>query len=150
MGYLAQLAGRFAAVAIAAAANLAVAQTGGYVATAAKPVTIPLSVTMPSRTALAGGRFVDIAVRGFHPSGSGPVQIVVEAKTRTSRVEIGRFGIFPERPFVASEATRVQRFSLPVPRGLRLTRASRLVVRIVPGRGTGEGAQVEVESARLR
>ena len=149
MVYFAQMAGRLAAVAIAAYANLAVAHTPGYVATSAKPVTIPLIVTMPSRTALAGGRFVDIAVRGFHPSAAGPVQIVVEAKTRTSHVEIGRFGIYPERPISANEAER-QRFSLPVPRGLRLTRASRLVVRIVPGRGTAEGAEVEVESARLR
>ncbi len=132
------------------AASASCTQPRRFTATRAAPATIPL--LLPPGTAAVSGntRYIDITVDNFRPSPAGPVQIVVDAVTGRDRTEIGRFAIFPERAFVANHRAEPQHFGLAVPPGLRLDGSTRLIVRIVPSRGDGAGAAVEVESAKFR
>ena len=117
-----------------------------FVATVASPATVPLLLSSDRTATTASDRFVDVAVQRFRPSPAGPVQIVVTAVTAGIHTEIGRFGIYPERAFAQSGA---QHFRLAVPGGLRLTASTRLSVRIVPSRGDGSQALVELSAGRL-
>ena len=121
-----------------------------FLATISHPAAIPVARAPNASVATAGFKYVDITVWGFQPSSAGPVQIVVETVANASRVEIGRFGIYPELRFSATDATKAQRFGLAIPAGLRLDESTRLIVRILPSRGNGEGATVEVGAGQLR
>jgi hypothetical protein len=131
-------------------AAAACAHAERFVATVARPTAIPLARS-PGAASLVSGqvRQLDINVLGFQPAVDGPVQVVVEARNDGATVEIGRFGLYPERGFSAAEPAKTQRFALTVPAGLRLSESTRLVVRILPTRGSGQGASVEVEPALL-
>ena len=136
-------------LATASLASAACAHSERFVATVAQPTTIPL--TRAPEASLAAGPFrqVDINVLGFRPATDGPVQVVVEARNGADTVEIGRFGVYPERGFSPAEPAKVQRFALTIPAGLRLSESTRLIVRLLPTRGHGDGASVEVEPGQL-
>jgi hypothetical protein len=130
-------------------ASAAGAQPQGIVATTQRPAMLPLRRSPEAAAAATGFKYVDIAVTGFHPSSTGPVQIVVDALAGAARTEVGRFGLYPEHAF-AGDPAKVQRFTLTIPAGLRLTPATRLQVRLEPARGTGEGASVQLDPGLLR
>ncbi len=132
------------------AVSASCAQPRRFTATRAAPATVPLLLPAGTAAVADATRYIDLTVDNFRPSPSGPVQIVVDAVTGHSRTEIGRFAIYPERTFVTNDRAEPQHFGLTVPPGLRLDRSTRLIVRIVPSRGDGTGATVEVESARFR
>jgi hypothetical protein len=129
--------------------SAAAAQAQGVIATIQRPATLPLRRSPEAGAAAGGFKYVDIAVTGFHPSSTGPVQIVVDAQGRGGRIEVGRFGLYPEHAF-SGDPAKVQRFTLNIPEGLRVTPATRLSVRLEPARGTGEGASVKLDPGLLR
>lgn len=132
------------------AASASCTQPRRFTATRAAPATIPLLLPPGTAAVASTTRYVDITVDNFRPSPAGPVQIVVDAVTGPERTEIGRFAIYPERTFITNDRAEPQHFGLAVPAGLRLDESTRLIVRIVPSRGDGTGAAVEVESAKFR
>jgi hypothetical protein len=132
------------------AVSASCAQPRRFTAKRAAPATIPLLLPPGTAAVADATRYIDIIVDNFRPSPTGPVQIVVDAVTSHGQTEIGRFAIYPERAFVTNERAEPQRFGLAVPPGLRLDRSTRLIVRIVPSRGDGTGAAIEVEPARFR
>ena len=138
-----------AVLALMAASTSACAQPAARVATIGRPAEVP--VVQPAAGAPAGGfRYVEVTVKAFRPSADGPVQIIVEAPDGASRRELGRVGIYPELAFSATEPGKAQHFAFDLPSDLRLAPSTVLTVRIAPGRGSGEGAEVEVAPARLR
>ena len=126
------------------------AQVLRYTATVGHPALIPLATSPEASPANDTFRYVDITVWRFRPAPSGPVQVTVEAPSGSSLIEIGRFGIYPEQAFAATDSSQVQRFRLTIPAGLRLNDSSRLKVNIVPTRGSGKDASIEVEAGLLR
>lgn len=92
----------------------------------------------------AGAAAVEVEVRAYEPSRDGPVTLVVEASTADAQVEIGRVGVFPDRPFTAAEPEKAQRFRLPLPASLSASRVRSVTVRVEPTLGTGQAARAEV------
>ena len=124
------------------------AQPERSLATVDKPAVV--ATTPPTEAANKNRRLI-LTVTGFQPPESGAVQVVVDARTAAGGQEIGRFGIFPNAPFTASEPSRGQRFGLPWPSELAgLDHSVTLNVHLVPLRGTGEGARLEVGAAAIQ
>ena len=95
----------------------------------------------------ASGRQLVITVVGYRPSAEGPVQVVVDALCGSQVMEIGRLGILSPRPFTPADPDRAQRFGLPLG---ACAAPSSVTVRVVPTRGNGAGAAVELSGAELR
>ena len=95
---------------------------------------------------------VIISVMAFTPPRDGAVQGVVRTQKNEAGTEqeIGRFGMFPNAEFRAADPSQAQRFSFPIPRELARGRVVKLEVRIVPLRGDGKDARLEIGSAEIR
>ena len=134
-----------AAAAIAASACAAPAATAGprFTATNAHPVIVPLEAA-EGAPAEDGGDAVIIAVRKFHPSSQGPVQILVEALCGGPGVEIGRFGVHPEREFAAGAGTEAKYYRFQLESAACPRRPEAVRVSIVPSLGNGADASIEV------
>jgi hypothetical protein len=105
----------------------------------------------PERGALAGGARVVVSVTAFQPpQDGGPVQVVVKAQHDGAEREIGRFGITPYTAFKADERSRPKSFGLALPSELAGGGPIKLNVYLVPTRGEGKGARLEVGSAEIR
>jgi hypothetical protein len=79
------------------------------------------------------------------------VEAVVKAqKDDQTEQEIGRFGIFPNTGFTAADSSGARRFGLPLPKELAGSKALKLDVYLVPFRGSGEGAVLELGGAEIR
>jgi hypothetical protein len=94
---------------------------------------------------------VIISVTAFRPPHDGAVQAVVKVQNedRTEQ-EIGRFGIFPNAEFKAADPSKAQRFGLPLPKELASGGAVKLNVYLVPFKGEGSGALLEIGGAEIR
>lgn len=112
-----------------------------FVVTPDAPAVVPLEDRSTHRV---GPRYLDVTVRGFLPANDGPVQVVVEVVRSGMAVEIGRFGIYPEQPFVPAERAKQQYFRLTVPDDLQLSAGAHVTLRLQPTRGAGKGAAMTV------
>jgi hypothetical protein len=95
---------------------------------------------------------VIVSVTGFEPPREGGVEVVVKAQAEGSQKEqeIGRFGVFPEATFKAPDPSKAKRFGLPLPKELAASKAVTLRVYLVPFKGSGEGALLELGGAEIR
>jgi hypothetical protein len=93
-----------------------------------------------------------ISVTAFRPPREGAVQAVVKVQKDGDRTEqeIGRFGIFPNAEFKAADPSKAQRFGLPLPKELASGGAVKLNVYLVPFKGDGSGALLEIGGAEIR
>ncbi len=107
-----------------------------------------VSVSGAKRTPAEGGRLV-ITVSGFQPSPAGPVTAVIVAQCRGTTTEIGRFGVLPNKAFVASGEVGVQRFGLELPEEPACHTLSSVTVRLEPELGNGAGASMTIQSAKI-
>ena len=95
---------------------------------------------------------VIIAVTHYSPTDDGmPVEVVVTGRIGNGpEREVGRFGITPDVEFKVDDPSAAQRFSLRLPRELTSTEPIEFSVQIVPVRGSGRGASVQVSDVEIR
>ena len=60
------------------------------------------------------------------------------------------FGIFPNTEFSAADPSKVRRYSFPLPRDVLQDGPVKLTVHVVPLRGEGDGARIEVGGAEIK
>jgi hypothetical protein len=128
------------------------AQDSRPVATVAGPAVITATAApMADQGVASQSPRVIISVTAFRPPHDGAVQAVVKVQNgdRTER-EIGRFGIFPNAEFKAADPSKAQRFGLPLPKELASGGAVKLNVYLVPLKGEGSGAHLEIGGAEIR
>jgi hypothetical protein len=128
------------------------AQDSPPVATVAGPAVITATAAPVADQGVASqSPRVIISVTAFRPPHDGAVQAVVKVQNgdRTER-EIGRFGIFPNAEFKAADPSKAQHFGLPLPKELASGGAVNLNVYLVPFKGNGSGALLEIGGAEIR
>jgi|HubBroStandDraft_6_1064221.scaffolds.fasta_scaffold575400_2 hypothetical protein len=118
------------------------------VATVAQPAV----VTAAAGAAMRAGASpqVVINVTGFQPAQDGPVQAVVKAQRDGQEREIGRFGIFPHIAFKAADPSQGRSFGIPLPKDLASGGPVKFNVYLVPAKGAGKGARMEIGGAEIR
>jgi hypothetical protein len=144
------------------------AENNALLATVNKPAIIVAARTIaaganeasPSRRAR-----VIVSVSNYHPADDGtPVEVIVSARIGNgAESEVGRFGITPDREFIAAEPSDALRFSLPLPRELTTVEPVTFSVQLAsaypvsPGRpaskageGRGKGAYLRVGEVEIR
>jgi hypothetical protein len=129
------------------------AQDTPPVATVASPATVTAAAAPAADQGLASqSPRVIISVTAFRPPRDGAVQAVVKVQRGGGRTEqeIGRFGIFPNAEFKAADPSKAQRFGLPLPKELASGGAVKLNVYLVPFKGDGSGALLEIGGAEIR
>jgi hypothetical protein len=142
------------ALALAAGAifwELALAQNDRPSATVESPAVVTAK-SAPAEGFASQSPRVIVSVTGFEPPREGGVEVVVKAQAEGSpeEQEIGRFGVFPESAFKAPDPSKAKRFGLPLPQELAASKAVTLRVYLVPFRGSGEGALLELGGAEIR
>jgi hypothetical protein len=141
------------ALAIFAVSAALPAEGDPLIATVGKPaiVTAAPANLQEGLTADKGPPRVVIHVTGYQPAQKGSVRGVVKVqKADGTEQEIGTFGVFPDTAFKA-ETSRARAFSFPLPKELAADPV-KLKVELVPdkGRGTGEGAQLDIGHAEIQ
>jgi hypothetical protein len=127
------------------------AQDSPGVATVAGPAAVTATAAPGADQGVAShSPRVIIRVTAFRPPHDGAVQAVVKAQTDGDEQEIGRFGIFPNAEFKAADPSKAQRFGLPLPKELASGGAVKLNVYLVPFKGDGSGALLEIGGAEIR
>ena len=142
-----------AAFAIGLACLGAAAEGSQLIATVERPATVTVSTAPgPGLDASPAGRQVVVSVMGYKPARDGAVQGVVKVQPNEGRTEqeIGRFGIFPNAEFRAADPSQARRFTFPLPPDLARGGPVRLKVEVVPIRGDGKDAQLEIGSAEIK
>jgi hypothetical protein len=137
-------------LALPAPVGVVAAESDQLLATLDKPAVVTVR-SGPERSAGAPAR-VEIIVTGFQPPQAGAVQAVVEAQRVGSETEreIGRFGIFPNTQFKVADPARGQRFGFLLPKELAVGGLVKLTVQLVPLRGEGKGATLQLGGAEIR
>ena len=129
------------------------AQDGPPVATIASPAVVTaMGAPVADQGVASQSPRVIISVTAFRPPGDSAVQAVVKVQRDGGRTEqeIGRFGIFPNAEFKAADPSKVQRFGLPLPNELASGGAVKLHVYLVPFKGDGSGALLQIGGAEIR
>jgi len=125
----------------------AAAEGDQLLATIDKPavVTIGPAAGRESSAADQSGRVV-LKVTAFQPAQDGSaVQAIVKAiKADGTEQEVSRFGIFPQAEFKAAESSKPRMFGFSLPKELASGGPVKLKVELVPLRGEGKGASLEV------
>jgi hypothetical protein len=131
--------------------DLALAQIGSPSATVESPAVVTATAASQEGFASPSPRVI-VSVTGFQPPREGGVEVVVKAQAKDSpeEHEIGRFAVFPETPFKAPDPSKAKRFGLPLPQELAASKAVTLRVYLVPFKGSGEGARLELGGAEIR
>jgi hypothetical protein len=119
-------------------------------ATPAKPATIP--VTLPAR--LPERIFLDLWVRAYTPPKRGAVEAVVTLGKGDRGVEVGRFAVFPSRPFLATAASQQRAYRFDATAALAAFPGERELtvhVRLVPidEKVPAEGASLTIARVEL-
>jgi len=138
------------AIVLLAAIGVVAAESDQLLATVDRPAIItvrPRSERSPDQPLR-----VVVIVMGFQPPQDGAVQVVVKAQREGSVTEreIGSFGIFPNTPFKVTDPAKGQRFGLPLPKELAGGGPVMLKVQLVPLRGEGKGATLQLGGAETR
>ena len=127
------------------------AQDSPGVATVAGPAAVIATAASGADQGVASqSPRVIIRVTAFRPPHDGAVQAVVKVQKDGEELEIGRFGIFPNAEFKAADPSKAQRFGLPLPKELASGGAVKLNVYLVPFKGDGNGALLEIGGAEIR
>jgi hypothetical protein len=125
------------------------AEGGQLLATVEMPA-IVTAVSAPASAGIDTRPRVIISVMGFQPpQDGGAVQVVVKAQRDGTEQEVGRFGITPNVPFKAADPSKAQRFGLELPKELASGGPVKLNVYLLPTRGQGRGARLEVGGAEI-
>ena len=122
----------------------------GWVLKPARSVVVP--ITDSGKVDVAQGevaRRLILKVVGYSPPAEGAVEVVVTIKCRGTKHELGRVGIFPNRPFTALDSASAQRFGLPLPDDAQCADLRTADVRLEPTNGTGVAARVVIESISI-
>jgi hypothetical protein len=127
------------------------ARGNSMLVTVGNPATITAARSTSAGEAASLRRRVIVSVTEYHPSDNGsPVEVVVNGRAGETEREVGRFGITPDRKFVAADPAHAQRFRLALPQELvnDLGTGDRMtfIVHLVPIRGDGKGASLSVGS----
>jgi hypothetical protein len=127
------------------------AQNSPPVATVANPAVVTAMGT-PDQGIVSQSPRVIVSVTGFRPPHDGGVEAIVKLQKEDGQTEqeIGRFGIFPNAEFKAADPSRAQRFGLPLPKELAGGKALKFHVYLVPFKGDGNGAMLELGGAEIR
>src|SRR6266516_3872325 len=144
-------AGRALALAFACLTPFA-AEASPLVATVDNPAVIGAAAAAGKHHEPGQSPRVIMSVTGFQPPQDGAVQVVVKAEKDDAGTEqeIGRFGIFPNAEFKATDLSKAQRFGLPLPNELASGGTVKLKVYLVPLRGDGKGARLDLGGAEIR
>jgi len=151
MGFRRLLAGVGCAVALLAPLAAIAAEGDQLLATINKPAIV---TAMPATTSASAGAdqsapSVVLHVISYEPPKDGAIAGVVKIqKPDGSEQEIGTFGVFPQTAF-RTELPNARRYNFPLPKELARGPV-KLKVSLVPTRGTGEGAQLEVGRAEIQ
>jgi hypothetical protein len=131
--------------------DLALAQNGSPSATVESPAVVTATAA-PQEAFASQSPQVIVSVTGFEPPREGGVEVVVKAQAEGSQMEqeIGRFAVFPETAFKAPDPSKAKRFGLPLPKEVAASKAITLRVYLVPFKGSGEGARLELGGAEIR
>ncbi|MFL6834723.1 MAG: hypothetical protein ACJ8F0_19250 [Xanthobacteraceae bacterium] len=129
----------------------AVAEDNQLIATVERPAIVTAAVA-PSPGASLADRQVVVSVVAYKPSRDGAVQGVVKVQKNEggTEQEIGRFGIFPNAEFRAADPSQARRYSFPLPTEVARGSPIKLKVEVVPVRGEGKDAQLEIGSAEIK
>jgi hypothetical protein len=141
-----------AAVVVAMLGGLGAAVEGNQlIATVERPATVTVSVAQ-GPDSIEAGQYVVVDVTAYTPPRDGVVQgvVTVQKNTDGTEQEIGRFGIFPNTEFSAADPSKVRRYSFPLPRDVLQDGPVKLTVHVVPLRGEGEGARLELGGAEIK
>ena len=104
-------AGALGALAISA---FACAEGSQLIATVERPAVVTAAATSPAPESRPGEQRVVVSVLGYKPPRDGTVQgVVTVQKKQGQEQEIGRFGLFPNAEFRASDPSQAQQFSFP-------------------------------------
>jgi hypothetical protein len=119
-------------------------------ATVDRPAVVVASPVPDAAAANQASRVV-INVTGYTPPQAGAVEAIVKAqKADGTDQEIGRFAMFPDSEYRTNDPSGAQRFGFSLPRELAQGGRVKLKVELVPARGKGEGARLEVGGAEIR
>ena len=131
--------------------DLPLAQIDRPSATVENPAVVTATAGLPEGFLGQSPRVI-VSVTGYEPPREGGVEVVVKAQSESSpkEQEIGRFAVFPETAFKAPDPSKAKRFGLPLPRVLAASKSVTLRVYLVPFRGSGEGALLELGGAEIR
>lgn len=135
----------FAVVALSAI-EMAAAEENDARARVNAPARIVIAPTREPSQQHDAARLV-VTVTGFKPATSGTVEGVVLISCGTEEREIGRFGIFPQQPFISGSDAKPQRFGFAWPDGCKPTHVT---VRVEPSVGDGSGAEIVIGEAALK
>jgi hypothetical protein len=119
-------------------------------ATIDKPAIVTVAPAASSeREAPDGSGRVVLKVAGFKPAQDGSaVQAVVKVQKADGREqEVHRFTVFPQAEFNTRDTSKFQKFGFSLPKELAGNGEIKLKVELVPLRGKGKGASLEVGSA---
>jgi len=140
-------------LALLAPIGVVAAENDQLLATVDRPAVVTATAaTALEHSAVQPSRAI-ITVTGFQPPQDGAtVEFVVRAQRRGTETEpeIGRFGIFPHTQFKVPDPARGQRFGFPLPKELANGGPVKLEVQLVPLRGDGKGATLELGGAEIR
>ena len=137
----------------AGVAGAVAAEDSALVATVAGPAVVTATAAPVDDQGVASqSPRVIISVAAFRPPHDGAVQAVVKVQKDGGRTEqeIGRFGMSSECRIQGSRPIQSQRFGLPLPKELANGGAIKLNVYLVPFKGDGSGALLEIGGAEIR
>ena len=127
------------------------AAEGQLIATVERPATVTVTVAR-GPDSIEAGQYVVVDVTGYTPPRDGAIQgvVMVQKHADSTEQEIGRFGIFPNTEFSAADPSKVRRYSFPLPRDVLHDGPVKLTVHVVPLRGEGKGARLELGGAEIK
>jgi len=129
----------------------ACAEGSQVIATVERPALVTAAATSPGSESRPGEQRVVVSVLGYKPPRDGTVQgVVTVQKKQGQEQEIGRFGLFPNAEFRASDPSQAQQFSFPLPWDLTRGGSVEIKVEVVPTRGDGKDARLEIGGAQIK
>ncbi|MEE7493417.1 hypothetical protein [Methylobacterium oryzae] len=108
----------------------------------------PGTAPLEGDAALAGRRLV-LEVGAYQPSPSGPTLAVVSADCGGIAREVGRFAVFPDTAFAASDTAPPQRYGFGLPAQVGCGVPTGVTVRLEPVLGDGRGASLVITAIRI-
>ena len=141
-----------AAMLVAMLACLSAATEGNQlIATVEHPATVTVTVAQ-GPDSIEAGQYLVVDVTAYTPPRDGAIQgvVTVQKHTDSTEQEIGRFGIFPNTEFSAADPSKVRRYSFPLPRDVLRDGPVKVTIHVVPLRGEGKGARLELGGAEIK
>jgi len=141
-----------AAMLVAMLACLSAATEGNHlIATVEHPATVTVTVAR-GPDSIEAGQYVVVDVTAYTPPRDGAIQgvVTVQKHPDSTEQEIGRFGIFPNTEFSAADPSKVRRYSFPLPKEVLRDGPVKVTIHVVPLRGEGKGARLELGGAEIK